>query len=371
LHDPFKKNNMLKESIFEYEMVYSEMLFHFFLAECEKYVKSLVSRFLYGIIWLIDMMYSNGEDYRKNFGRTHMDFKQIEAFANVVRYKSFSKAADALGVTQPTISTHVSTLEKELKIKLIDRRGKEALATQQGTILFQYAIQLLNTRDKALFSLEGSTAEIDGTLEIHASAIAGEFLVPSLLTEFKTRYPAVRFSLEQAESAKVEENLLGQKAEIGFVGHKGNANLHYQKLFADPLVLITPKTGKFEEIRGSEIGIEDFIEEPFVWRAQSTHIKKEFEEKLLTLDYDPREINVVATVNSAQAIKQAVGKGLGVSLMSKLTLEEESEDRGYYAFPVRELDLAREFYLVWNRNSSLSPTAEKFRTFVSESFPES
>ncbi len=299
-----------------------------------------------------------------------MDFRQIEAFVNVVRYKNFSKAAEALFLTQPTISTHVSALEKELGVKLIDRHGKEALPTAQGTILFQYATQMLNIREKALFSLDTFTNEIDGTLEIQASAIAGEFLVPPLLTEFRTKYPSVRFALEQAESARVEENILGQKAEIGFVGHRGNANLNYEKLMADPMVLITPKNKKFESIAGSEIEVGDFIEEPFLWRAQSTVIKKEFEEKILLMDYNPKNINVVATSNSAQAIKQAVSNGLGVSIMSRLTVEEE-EDRNYYVFPIKELDLAREFYLIWNRNTALSPTAETFKKFVADSFQKS
>ena len=297
-----------------------------------------------------------------------MDFKQIEAFVNVVRYKSFSKAADASFLTQPTISTHVGTLEKELGVKLIDRHGKEALPTMQGTILFQYAIQMLNIREKALFSLDSFTNEIDGMLEIQTSAISGEYLVPSLLSGFREKYPAVRFTLEQSENNKVEENILGQKGEIGFTGHKGTANLNYEKLMADPMVLITPKNEKFSRIAGTEIAVSDFIDEPFVWRTQNTAVKKEFEEKLSRMGYNPRQINVVATSNSAEAVKQAVGKGLGVSIMSKCTVDKKEEVRDYYAFPIKDIELDEEFFLVWNKNTALSPTAETFKKFVAEAF---
>lgn len=293
----------------------------------------------------------------------------MEAFANVVRYKSFSRAADALFLTQPTISTHVSTLEKELGIRLIDRHGKEALPTMQGTILYQYATQMLNIREKALFSLDSFTNEIDGMLEIHASAIAGEYLVPSLVAGFKSEHPSVRFALEQCESAKVEESILTQKGEIGFLGHRGTANLNYERLMADPMVLITPKNEKFENLLGREIRIEDFINEPFLWRAQNSSIKKEFEEKITLMDYNPKLINVVATSNSAEAIKQAVSEGLGVSIMPRLSVERKQAERGYLTFPIKDLNLDREFYIVWNKNTALSPTAETFKKYVGDSFP--
>ena len=130
-----------------------------------------------------------------------MDFKQIEAFVNVVKYKSFSKAADASFLTQPTISTHVATLEKELGTKLIDRRGKEALPTKQGQILYKYAINLLNTRGKAVFALESYANEIGGVLELQASSIPGEYIVPELMAKFKEKYPLVKFYLEQSDSS--------------------------------------------------------------------------------------------------------------------------------------------------------------------------
>ena len=297
-----------------------------------------------------------------------MDFKQIEAFVNVVRYKSFSKAADASFLTQPTISTHVGTLEKELGVKLIDRHGKEALPTMQGTILFQYATQLLNIREKALFSLDSFTNEIDGMLEIQASAISGEYLLPALVSGFKEKYPAVRFALEQSESNRVEENILGQKGEIGFTGRKGTANLHYEKLMADPMVLITPKNEKFDALAGQELSVADFIDEPFVWRTQNTAARRELEEKLNQLGYNPKQLNIVATVNSAEGVKQAVGKGLGVSILSKLTVEKREEARDYHVFPIKDLAMGEEYYLVWNKNTALSPTAETFKKYVAETF---
>ena len=79
-----------------------------------------------------------------------MEFKQLEAFVNVVKYKSFSKAAEATYLTQPTISTHISSLEKELGVKLVDRNGKESRPTKHGRAFYNYAINIINTRERAV-----------------------------------------------------------------------------------------------------------------------------------------------------------------------------------------------------------------------------
>ena len=93
-----------------------------------------------------------------------MEFKQLEAFVNVVRYKSFSKAADASFLTQPTVSTHIKSLEKELGVTLIDRMGKESLPTSEGRELYRYAVNMLNTRQQA--------AEVIGGMEDSAALVA-------------------------------------------------------------------------------------------------------------------------------------------------------------------------------------------------------
>lgn len=293
-----------------------------------------------------------------------MDFKQIEAFVNVVKYKSFSKAADASFLTQPTISTHVSTLEKELGTKLIDRHGKEALPTKQGRILYKYAVNLLNTREKAIFSLESYSKEIQGVLEIQASSIPGEYIVPELMSKFREEYPLVKFYLEQSDSSRVEENLLEQKGEIGFLGYLGNANLHYEKILTDPVVLITPRNDKFRSLVGKELFPEDFIHEPFVWREQGSATRKEFEAALSAMGHDPKQLNVVARANSMEAIMQSVGHGLGVSVVSKIAVECSLHSERFLSFPIKGMELDREFYLVWSKNTALSPVAETFKNFV-------
>ena len=114
-----------------------------------------------------------------------MDFKQIEAFVNVIKYKGFSKAAEATFLTQPTISAHINSLEKELRLQLIDRTKKEAIPTAEGKLFYNYAMTMLNTREQAIYSLQNFSINIKGTIEILSSSIPGEYIVPCLVAEFK------------------------------------------------------------------------------------------------------------------------------------------------------------------------------------------
>jgi DNA-binding transcriptional LysR family regulator len=297
-----------------------------------------------------------------------MDFRQIEAFVNVIKYKSFSKAADASFLTQPTVSTHVSTLERELGIKLIDRQGKEALPTRQGRILYKYAINLLNTRERAIFALQSYTNDIDGVLEIQASSVPGEYMVPSLMAKFNETFPLVKFYLEQSDSKRVEENLLEHKGELGFIGNRRQNNLHYEQLITDHMVLITPMNSQFSALVGQKLKIEDLINLPFVWREQGSATRMEFEEKIGELGFDSKKMNVVARVNSSEAIKQAVSDGLGVSIISQIAVARDHNQRRFLTFEIDNLHLDRAFFMAWNKNTALSPTAEAFKEFVLESY---
>lgn len=290
-----------------------------------------------------------------------MDFRQIEAFVNVVKYKSFSRAADALYLTQPTISTHISSLEKELGVQLIDRTGKEASPTRDGKELFPYAMELINTRDHAVNALQPKTQEIEGILEIQASSVPGEYIVPSLLSGFQKLHPEVRFYLEQSDTGLVERNLLENKGEIGFLGDRGSKDLHYVKLVTDQMVLVTPKNEKFLAIKGEEVTIDTMIKEPFLWREQGSATRKEFEERLVSLGKDPREIKAVALMNSLEAILQSVSCGMGVSVVPRLAAEG---GRNYLMFQIQDMDLNRDFYLVWKKGGILSAKAEAFREYV-------
>lgn len=293
-----------------------------------------------------------------------MDFKQIEAFVNVIKYKSFSKAAEATFLTQPTISTHISSLEKELGVTLIDRMGKESRPTKQGRAFYNYAINLLNTRERAVNAIRKSGQEISGNIDIRTSSIPGEYIVPELITEFHRRYPKVNFTVEQSDSDKVWNDILDNMGEIGFTGEYQNNELKCELLLRDKLVCITPRNEKFLKLmeRSESIALRELRNEEFVWREEGSATRKTFENHCK--GEDPNwNMKTVATVNSLEAVKKCVSCGLGVSVISQLSADVPAS-KDYLVFSLDEIDFQREFYLIYNKNTTLAPPAQKFKEFI-------
>ena len=296
-----------------------------------------------------------------------MEFRQLEAFVNAVKYKSFSKAADATFLTQPTISTHISNLETELGVRLLNRKGREITLTSQGQDFYGYAMELLNTRERALDHIHNQSKEIDGILEIQTSSIPGHSFLPMLMDEFHKLYPKVRFYVEQTDSRTVNENLLNQRGEIGFTGYKGNSALAFETVFEDEMVLITPDIEKYRSYKnGEEIPTELFIHEPFIMREDGSGTKQEMEQALVNGKAVFKHIDVIAKMTNMEAVKQVVGRGLGVSIVSEQVVKETAESENIRYFKIQGLEKKRCFYLTYNKNVVLSPIAELFLKFVRE-----
>lgn len=292
-----------------------------------------------------------------------MEFKQIEAFVNVVKHKSFSKAADASFLTQPTISAHVSALERELGVPLLERLGKESRPTKEGRAFYKYALDMINTREKALLSIKQNGQELEGVLEIQASSIPGQYMVPELISVFSERYPKVRFYVEQSDSAAVLENLCEQKTEIGFAGCFKDNGLLYERINSMQSVLITPKTEEYKKLweKRHVVDIAQMEGKAFIWREEGSATREAFEQ--LYAERIGERPSVIATMNSIEAIKRAVSWNLGVAILPEISVDR-AEDEGIFSFELRDEAFDREFYLISKRNAVLSPVASAFRKFV-------
>ena len=147
-----------------------------------------------------------------------MDFKQIEAFVNVVRYRSFSKAADATFFTQPTISTHIRNLERELGVKLLERKSRTVEMTPQGSRFYKYAVEMINTRAQAIDSLNSTGGDIGGILEIQTSSVPGVTFLPALLAGFRASHQGVQYYVSMSDTQTVIDSIAERRGEIGFIG---------------------------------------------------------------------------------------------------------------------------------------------------------
>lgn len=299
-----------------------------------------------------------------------MDFKQIEAFVNVVKHNSFSKAAEATFLTQPTISVHIRSLESELGVVLLDRQGKIVTPTPYGRIFYKYATEILAIRNKAIDVFSDTTKNLKGVLEIQTSSTPGQDFVPRMLKGFNDLYSDVHYVVEQSDSAQTRQNLINGIGEIGFVGSVGSDELIYEPIFEDEPRLIVSEKRAISKIKGDTLSISDFINEPFLWREQGSawrevsHSKEDFQAFLRKNGYNENSINIIARINSIGVIRKAVATGLGVSVVSNSTIGEKDYDMGIKSYKIKEYKRDRTFYMAYRKKIYLSPIAEAFKNYV-------
>ncbi len=294
-----------------------------------------------------------------------MEFRQIEAFVNVIKHKSFSKAADATFLSQPTISLHISSLEKELGIKLLERNNKQVLATAAGQHFYNYALNLINTRDEAKAAILDIKNNPQGIIELQSSTVPALVFLPKLMADFKISYPQIKFYLEQSSSVQVVDNIALNRGELGFVGQIDKQQaLIFEPIFEDKDVLIAPSKGFLEHIDSDTISVKDFLHCPFIGRESGSATAKVLENELLKYGKTLKSLNIAARINSAEIIISSVGAGLGVSIISQKVAELNKHHHNLRIFNIEGLQKTRVFYLVHSKNAILSPAAAAFRQYI-------
>lgn len=296
-----------------------------------------------------------------------MNLKQLEAFVQVAESGSFSKAARALFLTQPTVSAHISSLEKELKARLFVRNTKEVNLSEDGKLLYQYARQMIEL-EKTIETtfLEGTRTETR-CITIAASTIPGQYLLPEILVRFSEKYPNEQFKIMEMDSASVVEKIVDCIADIGFTGTVlEKKHCKYIPFYNDELVLIMPNTEKYRKIAAEEKGISWVAKEPFIMREEGSGTRKEAEKLLKKAGIDVDALNVVASIENSEAIKRSVKNGIGITIISKLAAQDDIDGGNVLVYPLSENGAERNLNLVYNKNYQLSSAANKFVKVVKE-----
>ena len=288
-----------------------------------------------------------------------MDFKQIEAFVNVVRYKSFSKAADATFFTQPTISTHIRNLEKELGVKLLDRKSRIVEMTPQGSKFYKYAVEMINARAQAFDARNDTSENIGGILEIQTSSIPSVTFLPDLLSGFRVTHPGIQYYVSVSDTQTVIDNITERIVEICFIVDKiSSPSIECTKVAIDKSVLIAPVNYDIP----STIKLSDAIQYPFIWRETGSATRRAFEQAALRAGFEKEEFEVAALVDDMDTIIRSVEAGLGVAIISEKIAS--SLGSRVKAADIEGFNEDRVFYMISLKSASFSPAAEAFNEYV-------
>ena len=296
-----------------------------------------------------------------------MNLKQLEAFVQIADSGSFSKAAKELYLTQPTISAHVSTLEKELNTRLFVRNTKEVKLSDSGTVLYDYAKQMIILQKQIEDTFAVREEKAQQRITIAASTIPAQYLLPNILVAFNEKYPNQQFKIIEADSAQVVEMVVNHKVDIGFAGTVIDKRLcKYIPFYQDELVVITANNEKYRSL--SHKDAMWIVNEPLIMREEGSGTRKEAEKQLKQIGLTVPKLNIIASMENPEAIKRAVASGMGISIISKLAAESELKNGTLLAFPISTEDMRRDIHIIYNRNLQLSRSSERLVKVVKEMY---
>ena len=292
-----------------------------------------------------------------------MDTRQLAAFCAVVERKSFSQAAERLGVTQPAVSLQVRSLEKRLGRKLLDRSGRRVEPTEAGMALYRGAQRMLALEGQLIDELDaGEEGELRGTLEVGASTGPGSTVVPVLLCEFQRENPGVAVSLSISDTQSVVDRVAERELELGVVGaarrHRG---VVFEPFFRDEVVLACPPGHRFA---GQTVTLAQLREEPLIVMQEGAGVRQVIEDELRRAGTRLRDLEPRLELGLQESVKAAVAAGHGVTFISRAGIEADLAAGTLETARVKGLDPAREISLVRSAGRSPTRAAEAFLEFA-------
>ena len=296
-----------------------------------------------------------------------MDFRQLEAFVSTVEHKSFSAAAAALYLSQPTISSHVHSLEKELRVQLIHRTTKRFEVTSEGQRLYEYAVALLQLQKKAINELSDAPKK---ELHIGASSVPGQCILPQILGNYRQLCPDVCFQVVFSDSLDIIQQVSNGTLDIGLVGTTAESRCAFVPFVSDELVVAVPNTPHYQELISSRTPLSQLLKEPIIMRTDHSGTMRETQQFLQRLQISMDDLNIIAYMNDAAAIQNCVIQGLGVSIMSRQTVAASAQRGDLLMVPLGEHALLRKLYIVYRESEFLPRTSLDFIRFFAEQFPE-
>jgi DNA-binding transcriptional LysR family regulator len=293
-----------------------------------------------------------------------MDTRQLQAFCAVVEKKSFSQAAEQLGVTQPAVSLQVRALEQRLGQSLLDRSGRRVEPTEAGRRLYRSAQRMLALEEQLLDEVGADDGRLTGTLAIGASTGPGAHLVPLLLCEFQRQHPDLHVALSIWDTQTVIDRVVDRQLELGVVGAlRRHRSLEFEPLVRDEIVLAVPPE---HDAAGGTISLDELKEETLIVMQEGAGVRQVVEEELRRAGLRLRGVEPKLELGLQESVKSAVAAGYGVAFISRTAIEGELAAGSLAAAQVEGVEPARQIYIVRARGRSATRAAEAFLTFAKE-----
>ena len=292
-----------------------------------------------------------------------MDTRQLAAFCAVVERKSFSEAAERLGVTQPAVSQQIRSLEERVGQQLLDRSGRRVEPTEAGNRLYRSAQRLLALERQLLEEVAGETeGPLRGQLAMGASTGPGGTVVPVLLCEFAEANPQVTVDLTISDTQTIVEQVARRELELGVVGATPrNRSVAYEPFFRDEVILVCPPDHRFA---GKTVSLDDLRGETLIAMQEGAGVRQVIEDELREAGTRLRDLDVRLELGLQESVKSAVEAGHGVTFISRTAVERELDAGTLAEARVRGLEPSREISIVRAAGRVSTRVADAFVEFA-------
>ena len=289
-----------------------------------------------------------------------MDIIKLKSFCKVFELRSFSKAAKELFVSQPTISSHILSLEEELGQKLFDRMGKSVIPTLAGETIYKYAKKILDLLHKAELEAKLLKNQVVGNIKIGGSTIPGCYILPKVISKYCNSYSKVDIQLEIDDSEKVVNKVLKGSLDIGVVGAAYEIeDLFFQRIIDDRLVFVG--NSKYLSKINSPM---DVINVPWVLREKGSGTRRAVAEGLKNAQIDINELNIKAIVTNTEGLLRLVANEVGITVTSIYAVSTLGESSPLVVKEYPFFHFKRSFYLVYHKGRTIYPALRIFIEFL-------
>lgn len=282
-----------------------------------------------------------------------MDLRHLVTFCAVVDRGSFSAAGEELGISQPAVSAQIRSLEERLGRRLLDRRGRRVSLTEAGAVLERHARRMIALEGDLEREIAEVGGRVAGRLVIGSSTGPGEILLPRLLASFRRAHADVTVSLVVQDTQTICDRVLDGELELGIVGAaRPQRGLEFTPFLRDELVLIAPPGHPVAVDR--PIPLADLARTELLMQQRGSGVRAVLEEVLRAAGIRVSDLPVGMELGLQQSVKAAVLDGLGVTVISRLSVASEVADGRLIARPIEGGDLTRDFSVV--RATGRTPT---------------
>ena len=285
-----------------------------------------------------------------------MDLRDLQVFLSVAKHLNYTRAADEVNLSQPSVSVRMRELERDLGSKLFEQLGKKVVLTEAGQLLVPFAARVIAVIGDAREAIDELQGMKRGLLRIGASTTPGMYLIPQTLANFKRHYPKIEVHLAVKDTRQIEEGVIRNEFDFGFVGgHLAGNEVDVLPWMTDHLVLVVPSNHHLARKKSVRLG--DLRKEVFIQREAGSATGAAVADHLKKADL---EVVTVMEMENPESVKKAVQSGLGIAFISQYAVETELKAKRLIAISVSGLDINRELNIVYRKDKHLGRAAQTF-----------